>query len=520
MNRQTARVTCAVSLVTSSEGGKNDTRIFRILFGVTLALAIAVLLLVIRMPAPAHAGGSVTTCTEAGLDAALSGGGMVMFNCGGTNSPATIILTSQKTITAPTTIDGGSVITFSGGNSTSLFLVNSAVTLTLNAITLTEGLTNGNGGCLYVNGTLVTNAMTVTNCTGAGASSFGGGIYVGSAGRATLVNSRVMSNTTQLYGGGVYNYGTLTLDNSTVISNSAYSQGGGILNYVNSTLTLNSSRVNGNYAPYGGGIYSISGTLMITNSTISGNSAGRGGGIDNHGSANLIGVTVSGNTSTNGGGGIANDGAGIINGALLNLNNSTLSGNSVTGFARAGGGIINGDVATVTVTNTTISGNSAYYGGGIYNSYIGTLTNVTLSGNNGTVGGGIVQDSSYSRTITLTNTIIVRGSMGGNCHSFGMPFASNGYNLSSDGTCATYLNQTGDLNNTNPNLGPLANNGGPTQTHALLPGSPAIDQIPVGTNGCGTSITADQRGAQRPIGPTCDMGAYEAGYLFLPLILR
>ncbi len=455
-----------------------NTQIIRFLFGTTIALATALLLLVIPMPAPARAGGSVTTCTEAGLDAALSGGGMVMFNCGGTNSPATIILTSQKTITAPTTIDGGSVITLSGGNSTPLFLVNSGVTLTLNAITITQGHTSGNGGCLYVNGILALNDATVTNCIAAGASSLGGGFYVNSTGRATLVNSRVSSSTAAA-GGGISNSGTLTLTNVTLSGNSGNGgTGGGISN--SGTLTLTNVTLSGNYATYGGGGISNSGTLTLTNVTLSGNS----GGFD--------------------GGGIRNDGT-------ATLTNVTLSRNQATGTDAVGGGIYNYIGATATLTNVTLSRNSATYGGGgIYN-YVGmaTLTNVTLSGNSATVGGGIAH---FGASTALTNTIVANNS-GGNCG----PALGGSFNLSSDGTCGFGAGR----DNINVMLAPLGNYGGPTLTHMLKPSSPAVD---FGTNtGCPSD---DQRGKSRPVNGTCDVGAVErqpvdfSYWLNLPLILK
>jgi hypothetical protein len=124
--------------------------------------------------------------------------------------------------------------------------------------------------------------------------------------------------------------------------------------------------------------------------------------------------------------------------------------------------------------------------------------------------------------MTLKNTIIASGQSGANCvvatGSFGS-LLSSGYNLSSEGTCTPYLNQPTDLNNENPNLGPLADHGGPTLT--VLPNLPskAIDAIPNGTNGCGTTLTTDQRAAPRPINGQCDIGAVEAGWLYLHLWL-
>jgi hypothetical protein len=121
---------------------------------------------------------------------------------------------------------------------------------------------------------------------------------------------------------------------------------------------------------------------------------------------------------------------------------------------------------------------------------------------------------------------VASGLSGANCYedpgSFGN-LLSNGYNLSNEGTCTPYFNQTGDVNNENPNLGPLANNGGPTFTRLPNPPSAAIDAIPNGTNGCGTTLTTDQRGAPRPINGLCDtpaplagqvrVGAVEAGWV-------
>lgn len=242
-----------------------------------------------------------------------------------------------------------------------------------------------------------------------------------------------------------------------------------------------------------------------------------GGGIDNSGTLAVSNSTISGNevfcqTVCNGHGG------GIHNSGTLTINNSTVDGNSAIivtcGFSfhctAVGGGIDNS--GTLTVTNSTISGNSDSCSGAGFcntdgaaiNAVFGTLeiNNTTVSGNSAPQTGGI------SGTATLQNSIVASNS-GGNC--FGT-MTSNGYNLSSDGTCD--FNDTGDLNNTDPKLGPLQNNGGPTQTQALLSGSPAIDAgNPNGcTDGNGHLLKTDQRGAPRPDkedSSGCDMGAYE-----------
>jgi hypothetical protein len=195
----------------------------------------------------------------------------------------------------------------------------------------------------------------------------------------------------------------------------------------------------------------------------------------------------------------------VTNTANLTLSNLTIR----NGLAIRGGGISNN--GTLTMNASTVSGNGAFgyfshfaEGGGIYNNS-GTLTisNSTLSGNSAKSGGGIFGSA------TLQNSIVANSSSGGNCSG---TMTSNGYNLSSDNTCN--FNNTGDLNNTDPKLGPLQNNGGPTQTQALLRGSPAIDAgNPSGcTDGNGRLLKTDQRGKPRPDKEDtggCDMGAYE-----------
>jgi hypothetical protein len=253
---------------------------------------------------------------------------------------------------------------------------------------------------------------------------------------------------------------------------------------------------------WGGGIYN-GGTLAINNSTISGNRAS---------SCPLPRCSALG--------------GGIYNGGTLVISNSTISGNTATSTkclylcTAAGGGIHQGG-SPLTISNSTVSGNTVTvtncgymcsgFGGGIYAGGSLTINNSTISGNsfqgffgNGK-GGGIY---AYNTTI-LQNSIVANSPSGGNCYG---TITSKGYNLSSDGTCN--FNKSGDLNNTDPKLGPLQNNGGPTQTQALLSGSLAIDAgNPSGcTDGKGHLLKTDQRGKPRPDKEDtggCDMGAYE-----------
>jgi hypothetical protein len=214
-------------------------------------------------------------------------------------------------------------------------------------------------------------------------------------------------------------------------------------------------------------------------------------------------------------------GGGVYNSGKLTISKTTVVGNTVqAGFTYGsfgsvasadGGGIFN--QGTMIMSNSTLVANTARHvslgfvfsrGGGISSRGLATISNSTLSGNGA---GGIYSYQGYS--VVLQDSIVANSSPGGNCAG---TVTSEGYNLSSDGTCN--LSNTGDLNNTDPMLGPLQSNRGPTQTMALLPGSPAIDAgNPSGcTDGQGQLLETDQRGMPRPDKEDtkgCDMGAYE-----------
>lgn len=396
----------------------------------------------------------------------------------------TITLTSgQLLITKTLTISGpgANLLAISGNNASRVFYITS--TATISGVTIKEGLAFPGGG-IYNSGTL------------------------------NLINSTVFSNAvnTLSVGGGIYNSGTANLINSTVFSNTATS-GGGIRNSgfsSSGTLNLINSTVFSNTAPRGGGIENSLGTINLTNSTISGNKSDSGGGIfSSSGTVTLTNSTVSDNTAADNGGGIY-DHFGTVN-----LTNSTISGNSANG----GGGIV--IQGTVTLINSTVSGNTGTFGSGIWNEDGNlNLINSTILSNTGALGG----IWNRTGTMTLTNTILAYnrvGALAKDCtNDSGGTVISSGYNLvQAPNNCV--FSATGDITNTNPLLGPLTDNGGATLTHALLNGSLIINHIPKGTNGCGTTITTDQRGVIRPQGSGCDIGAYEAyelGYLYLPLI--
>jgi hypothetical protein len=228
----------------------------------------------------------------------------------------------------------------------------------------------------------------------------------------------------------------------------------------------------------------VNASLTVKNLTIANGDASSdlGGGIDNSGVTTVVNSTLSGNSATSGFGGAINNRA---NGALT-VTNSTFSGNSTTsGF---GGGIYNNGT-TVTITNSTFSGNSANLGlgAGIYNNSVGG--------------------------VTLRNTIVANSVAAGNC---GGTITNGGNNIDSAATCG-WGSTNGSMSSTNPSLGALANNGGPTQTFALLTGSPAIDGVTF--NAPNGAPSTDQRGIARPQGSGFDIGAFEFAVLSPPALV-
>ena len=248
--------------------------------------------------------------------------------------------------------------------------------------------------------------------------------------------------------------------------------------------------------------------VLISGITITGGQ-GHGAGIFNQGTLTLHADVVTGNTSgdpTNGDG----TGGGIWNyvGAVLTLTSTTVSGNSVVGnlsYAPSRGGGLAND-GTATLKNSTFAGNSAVqgFGGGVWNSTdTGTLTldHCTISGNisEGVRGGGI-----DNRGILIARNSIVAGNSEDDLSG---DVTSEGHNVF--GVSAGHGFAATDLIGVAPQLGPLQDNGGPTPTMAPLPGSPAIDQVP-GTPGV-EFLAVDQRGTSRPQGGLADAGAVEVG---------
>jgi hypothetical protein len=305
--------------------------------------------------------------------------------------------------------------------------------------------------------------------------------------------------------------------------------------------------INGHAVGNGGGILTADAALTVTNCTLSGNSSGAeagGGGIFNGagGIANtrlqasapltIVNCTISGNSSgSSGGGGILN--VAILGSVTLTVTNSTLSGNSA---GTNGGGISDGaspmGISTVTISNSTISGNSAGSGGGLNGGdFRGdfTISNSTISGNSVTTNGGgienignlIMTNSTISNNTAanhgggiyndlggaaqIEDTVLNAGASGGTIFNNSGTVSSLGYNLASDDGGGV-LTGPGDQINTDPMLGPLQDNGGPTFTHALLPSSPAIN---AGDPNFTPPPVNDQRGFPRVANGRIDKGSFE-----------
>lgn len=450
-----------------------------------------------------------------------------------------------------------------------VFEISSTVPVSMIGITIRNGDlsgSSGDGGGIQLNGdaTLLLDNTTVISNT----SRYGGGINangIGISTTLTVTNSSIVSNTATGNGGGIFSYFTfVTISNSSIRGNAA--QVGGGISIELRSFDISGTTISGNRAdyfisgsPYAGGMYVSSYGQVRDSQIISNTAQGSAGGIYSTGYIALINTTISGNSATPdepifpAGGGLYLLGGGSIDSSLIT--NNTAKGYGGGLYTHSGGSVC-AVAANLTITNTTISSNTAGLdGGGISDSNCTSIINSTVSGNTaGAYGGGIwhgfsefqvlylnnvtitgnTADSdnddtgdgggirNYNSTVNLRNTII-----GGNADN--SPTTRNsdcsgtiisyGYNLIQDITgCFVGLDTTGNLTGVAPGLGPLQDNGGSTPTHALLPDSPAIDAAnPAGCTDGVTTLTTDQRDYSRMVdgdgngSAICDMGSYEFG---------
>ena len=393
------------------------------------------------------------------------------------NVPAiTHVLTlGQLNITSNMNIKGANKTTtiIDAKGKSRVFKVNQGKVVQISTLTVRNGLVlNEDGGCIRNAGQLALNAVIVNGCKVVGNVDFG-----------------------FRYGGGIANFGQLTVHDSQVTHNTISAAceacngyGGGLSNYSDALLSITRTIVDSNLAVPGGefgggvvgGVFSF-GNLDISESTFTRN-RGTIGAILSSGSVGPTRIAksiIANNIGESGPGGIAN-----YSNSAMTLINCTISGNhgSGTQFSHPGAGVYNG--ATMRVLNSTITGNQ------------GDIDAV----------GGINSDFG---SLSIRNSIIARNTAPGtpDCGSI----TSLTYSLIGNTTGCTVPAGVGNLLNVNPMLGPLANNGGPTQTRALLTGSVALDSAspaPVGSGG-NSCEKIDQRGVARPQNGRCDMGAYE-----------
>ncbi|NBC03906.1 MAG: CSLREA domain-containing protein, partial [Bacteroidetes bacterium] len=322
-----------------------------------------------------------------------------------------------------------------------VFIIYNGTDVEIDEIEITGGdPENGQGGGIFVFNNIdleITNS-SITGNTAINSSGFGYGGGMWAEGIAmSITGSTISNNTAGFMGGGlrIIQYdeevtvdSDVTIENSTISNNDGDDWSGGI-HTENSDLTIIESRISQNQGSIGGGIRISSGNVTINRSTIDGNIGSLGGGLD-------------------------------IDGGEVLIINSTISGNEAENFNGAGG-IYAGNFsnAVIDIVNTTITNNKS-----------------------GTIGGVIrgMTGASAQAVINFTNSIVANQDSGDDCSG---TITSNGNNLSSDDTCS--FTETGDLENSDPLLGPLQDNGGPVFTHAISgPLSPAVNN---GSNALYTS---------------------------------
>lgn len=482
--------------------------------------------------------GTPISCDSNTLSAALIEDGAITFNCG--PNPHTIVADTYV-INGAITIDGGDLVTLDGEDLRQIFLIQAGASLTLRNITLRNGFgSSGPGGAIENAGTLLIQQSTIAD-SGTDTVLAGGALANDATGTMTIEES-IIENNSAADAAAIYTRGpALTLRNTTIRNNTVRQEGGGfyggaivqeanpdaVITISGSTFENNGSNPAGSY---GGAISLISGQVVVDDSLFLGNTGYGGGGalyIKSGATATIRRSQLRNNRTAPGagenyfpGGAIYNNGVLIVEestladneathggaifsdgeGSSFTLRRSTVSGNRTSG---GGGGLFLFRGANL-IENSTISGNTATSGGGVQSGITSgqgtaTLTNVTLQDNSADTGAHLYVDDG-SQPVTVQNTSFGLTRAGAACYA-GVLLVSGGYNLEREESCG--LTGATDQQNTDPLLGPLAANGGPTQTHLPQPGSPLLDAA------LGDCLATDQRGLARPIGATCDIGAVE-----------
>lgn len=488
-----------------------------ILFCFAFAFAVSLIRFLPLQAAGVVGDGTPDSCTEAALQSAVAGGGLVTFNCGqSAATPVTIFLTQRLALPTGAIIDGDDreAIILSGGdpgagerNGVGLIRVNAGATAEVRNVTLLAA-----GDSAIVNhGALTLYAVQVQ---GARAMQCAG---IQSDGQLTLLGaSMITTNAADNVGGGVCVLGgTATFDGVDIRFNSAaqggglYVAAGGVVDSVNSYFTGNVT------SGAGGSIYvgpaarlTLYANGLVANSAAPGSPAGLGGALYNEGDATLLAVVITQNE--------AHSGGGIYNMGSLVVQRSDVEQNSAATAGGAGGGFYNAGQA-VYATSSLVN-NQGDGGAGFFSSNTLTVTNATIANNRGAIAGNLIAGGSaairYSTLFSNTAGSLVAsggsatllGSIIDGCTSNGGVVSSLGHNLDSGASCG--FAQGGDLSAVDPLLEPLAQTEPDRYTWYQLPatGSPAIDG---GGATCLEANNEDQHGLVRPAGAACDIGAVE-----------
>lgn len=437
---------------------------------------------------------TVRTCTERALRLALNEGTNVTFACDGTVTLGSTIIISTNTV-----LDAnGHQVTISGNGLVQVFQVNSNVNCALIGLTIADGfaygLSSGGGGILNSGTLILSNCVFLRNAAyGAPAPDYVSPAMQGGPG----------------CGGAIYNLGVLNADQCSFLQNSCYGGSGSDGPGLSSGQISFFERGGIGGEALGGAVWNF-GQLFIRRTLFASNSVtgGRGGyGLNGQVSGDITGNGADGGPGANG------TGAALFNSGAGGLVDCTFCGNVATGGEGGGGGsgcvsggggsggggwgTIYSTNAFVQATNCTVARNYAKAGNGGQGG--AAVCFPRAPGNNGSTKGAFATAGA-----AVVNTIVANNSPS-NCYG---AITDLGHNLSSDSSCV--FTHYGSFNNVDARLAPLADNGGPTLTMALLPGSPAID----GGDATAAAST-DQRGAPRPAGPAPDIGAYEYGSLQL-----
>ena len=439
----------------------------------------------------------VSNCSFASQSSTMDGGAIIFGGSGPVLIDNTVFLDSQAggnggsvwisstgslkvsntRFESSTCLGHGGGLGFSGGGGSEL-------TLTNNLFKYASAAGHGGGCWATVGGTINISACQFDNCVTS--NNDGGGVHLDASTAITVDSSEFIEDTSSKgNGGGVHGAttGLFTLSNTRFVSNLAMQSGGGVFipngrsqaNILDCVFDHNSAQT-----VKGGGLYDEGGFGALT----------------------IYNCTFSHNTVDNGGlgGGVFCKGPGGTG-----IDYSTFFANQANGATGKGGGLMYDSAPGASLINSTFSQNSAgFTGGAIMTNNSMTITSCTFKRN--AAGGGGAAICRLAPAVTLKNTIIAASAVGANCSGGAMTSDNN--NLDQDATCG--LAGTHDLKNIDPRLGPLQDNGGPTMTHALLAGSPAIDAAAL--LGCEAK---DQRGVLRPVDgngdgtAVCDIGAVE-----------